>query len=147
LEPVAARRFSITGRFGAVSGKYGIYRSYRWGQAMELFILDARSHRDPKKGTMLGKVQKEWLFEGIASSNALFKFIASAVPMAGGGSDRWDGYPKERTAMLRYINEKKIRGVVFLSADLHYAAITKIPKGRLRDITTRTARRAIKSRD
>jgi alkaline phosphatase D len=116
--------------------KYGIYRSYRWGQAMEIFILDARSHRDPKKGTMLGKVQKEWLFEGIASSNALFKFIASAVPMAGGGSDRWDGYPKERTAMLRYINEKKIRGVVFLSADLHYAAITKIPKGGgLRDIT------------
>jgi phosphodiesterase/alkaline phosphatase D-like protein len=56
--------------------------------------------------------------------------------MAGGGSDRWDGYPKERSEILHYINEKKLSGVVFLSADLHYAAITKIPKsGGLIDIT------------
>ena len=56
--------------------------------------------------------------------------------MAGGGKDRWDGYPKERAEILRYIHEKKIPGVVFMSADLHYAAVTKIPKGNgLIDIT------------
>jgi alkaline phosphatase D len=85
---------------------------------------------------MLGKAQKEWLFEGLSRSDAIFKFIATSVPMAGGGKDRWDGYPRERTEILGYIRQKKISGVIFLSADLHCAAITRIPKSNgLRDIT------------
>ena len=113
-----------------------IYRSFRWGKALELFILDARQYRDRKHGTMLGQNQKEWLFEGVSRSGAIFKFIATSVPMVGGGSDRWDGYPRERTEILEYIREKKITGVIFLSGDLHCAAITRIPKSNgLRDIT------------
>jgi len=113
-----------------------IYRSFRWGQALELFLLDVRQYRDRTLGTMLGRAQKEWLFEQVARSQAIFKFIATAVPMAGGGSDRWDGYPNERTEIVRYIREKKISGVVFLSADLHCAAITRIPKSNgLKNIT------------
>ena len=113
-----------------------IYRSVRWGRGVELFILDARQYRDLKKSTMLGNAQKQWLFDGIAKSTALFKFVVTSVPMAGGGSDRWDGYPKEREQILRYINDKKLRGVYFLSGDMHYAGITKIPKGGgLKDIT------------
>jgi alkaline phosphatase D len=113
-----------------------IYRSFRWGKALELFILDARQYRDRKHETMLGRSQKEWLFEGISQSGAIFKFIATSVPMAGGGSDRWDGYPRERAEILGYIRQKKIAGVIFLSGDLHCAAITRIPKSNgLRDIT------------
>jgi alkaline phosphatase D len=113
-----------------------IYRSFRWGKALELFVLDARQYRDRQRGTMLGKPQKEWLFEGLSRSDAIFKFIATSVPMAGGGKDRWDGYPRERTEVLGYIRQKKITGVIFLSADLHCAAITRIPKSSgLRDIT------------
>jgi alkaline phosphatase D len=113
-----------------------VYRSFRWGQAAEIFILDARQYRNPAKHTMLGPEQKEWLLEGIARSSATFKFIATTVPMVGGGWDRWDGYPKEREHILSFIKDRKISGVVFLSADLHYAAITKIPRsGGLKDIT------------
>lgn len=113
-----------------------IYRSFRWGKALELFVLDARQYRDLKLGTMLGKAQKEWLLNGISSSPAIFKFIATTVPMAGGGSDRWDGFPKEREEILRYINNRKLRGIIFLSADMHCAAITRIPRsGGLKDIT------------
>jgi len=112
-----------------------IYRSFRWGKALELFILDVRQYRDPARGTMLGSAQKEWLLDGLSKSSAIFKFIATAVTMEGGGSDRWDGYRRERTEILRFINGKKIPGVVFLSADLHYAAITRIRNGgTLRDI-------------
>lgn len=113
-----------------------IYRSFRWGKALELFLLDIRQYRDRKHGTMLGKAQKEWLFEGMERSESIFKFVATSVPMAGGGSDRWDGYPSERAEILRYIREKKITGVVFLSADLHCASVTRIPKSNgLKDIT------------
>jgi alkaline phosphatase D len=112
-----------------------IYRSFRWGKALELFILDVRQYRDPGLGTMLGKAQKEWLLSALAKSSAVFKFIATAVTMDGGGRDRWDGYRKERSEILRFINATKIPGVVFLSADLHYAAISRIRNGgALRDI-------------
>ena len=78
---------------------------------------------------MLGKSQKEWLLEELSRSDAIFKFIATSVPMAGGGSDRWDGYPRERTEILGYIRQKNISGVIFLSADLHCsAAITPNPQ-------------------
>ena len=113
-----------------------IYRAFRWGQALELFLLDVRQYRDPKRRTMLGQAQKEWLLEQVARSRAIFKFIATAVPMAGGGRDRWEGYATERTEILRYLQQKKISGVVFLSADLHCAAITRIPKSNgLKNIT------------
>ncbi len=113
-----------------------IYRSFRWGKAVELFILDTRQYRDWNKSTMLGGTQKEWLFARLAQSSATFKFIATSVPMAGGGSDRWDGFPKEQAEILAYIRDAKIRGICFLSADMHCAAITKIPKSRgLKDIT------------
>ena len=85
---------------------------------------------------MLGAAQKRWLFDALGRSSATFKFIATPVPMVGGGRDRWDGYPKERGELFTFIKERKIGAVVFLSADLHYAAITKIPNsGGLKDIT------------
>jgi alkaline phosphatase D len=113
-----------------------IYRSFRWGQALELFILDARQYRNPKKGTMLGEEQKKWLLDGLSSSSALFKFVGTSVVMYGGGSDRWDGYPKERNEILRFIAAEKLRGVVFLSGDLHYAAVSLIPRGKgVKEIT------------
>ena len=56
----------------------------------------------------------------------MFKVIGSGVPFYGGGRDRWDGYPRERAEMLRWIKEKNIKGVVFISADLHSAAVTRI---------------------
>jgi alkaline phosphatase D len=119
-----------------VSEPERIYRSVRWGSGLELFLLDTRQYRDAKRTSMLGKKQREWFLNGLEKSTATFKFVATTVPMSGGGSDRWDGYPKERKEILRFINEKKLRGVVFLSADLHCAAITKIPKGGgLLDIT------------
>jgi alkaline phosphatase D len=113
-----------------------IYRLFHWGKGLDLFLLDNRQYRDRKHGTMLGKAQKEWLLKEISRSEAIFKFIATSVPMAGGGSDGWDGYPAERAEIFRYIKERKITGVIFVSADLHCAAITRIPKSSgLRDIT------------
>ena len=113
-----------------------IYRAARWGRAVDLMILDTRQYRSPDRSSMLGQRQKEWLFDRLTRSTATFKFVATAVPMAGGGIDRWDGYPKERAEILRFVHQKKIPGVVFLSADLHYAAVTKIPKSNgLLDIT------------
>ena len=104
-----------------------LYRSFRWGKGAELFILDTRQYRNRVKGTMLGREQKRWLFEGLASSTAQFKFIATSVQLSGIRRDGWFGFPAERDELIRRIANEKIKGVVFLSADVHYAAVSRIP--------------------
>jgi alkaline phosphatase D len=102
-----------------------IYRSYRWGRGLELFLLDNRQYRDRAQGSMLGVKQREWLLEKLAASTATFKVIATSVPLHGGGSDRWDGFPAERREILRWIHDKKIEGVLFIAADLHFASVAR----------------------
>src|SRR5262249_8835710 len=76
------------------------------------------------------------VLDGLSSSSTLFKFVGTSVPMYGGGSDRWDGYPEERSEIFHFIAGEKIRGVVFLSGDLHYAAVSLIPRGKgVKEIT------------
>lgn len=104
-----------------------IYRSARWGSAAELFILDTRQYRDESAGTILGAAQKEWFLEGLAKSNACFKFVCTSVPFSSPAADKWGGYPADRDEVLKVIKRKRIGGVVFLAADVHYAAAVRVP--------------------
>ena len=104
-----------------------LYRSFRRGKAAELFILDTRQYRDPIAGTILGRQQKEWFLESLSSSTAWFKFIATSVPFSSPNRDKWGGFPEERDEILKFIAAKKIGGVIFITADLHYAAVSKVP--------------------
>lgn len=103
-----------------------IYRSFRWGKAVELFILDTRQYRDAQAGTILGEQQKLWFLDALAKSEAMFKFVATSVPFSRPNPDKWGGFPEERNGVLSVIRDKKIPGVVFLSADVHYAAVSRV---------------------
>lgn len=70
-----------------------IYRSFRWGRDLELFIIDARSYRDrndkpdelDENGqfkTMLGQEQLDWLLKGLRDSDATWKLVSSNVPLS-----------------------------------------------------------------
>lgn len=107
-----------------------VYRSFRWGKAVELFILDTRQYRDLVEGTILGSDQKKWFLEALASSTAWFKFIGTSVPFSSPNADKWGGFPADRDEVLKLIAQKKIGGVIFLTADVHYAAVSRVP-GRL----------------
>jgi len=107
-----------------------IYRSFRWGKAVEIFLLDGRQYREHARATMLGSRQKEWLLNGLARSSAAFKIIATPVPFYGSGRERWEGFPRERADVMQWIENKNITGVVLISADLHYALVARLP-GRL----------------
>jgi alkaline phosphatase D len=73
-----------------------IYRSFIFGDLIELFVTDQRQYRTPQPcngqyaahqcpaswnpdHTMLGPVQKAWFKESLTSSRAIWKFHASAV--------------------------------------------------------------------
>jgi alkaline phosphatase D len=112
-----------------------LYRSFRWGRLVELFILDTRQYRSPEfdrdtaEKTMLGAAQKAWLKDALARSDAPFKVIVSSVPLKYHGVDTWEGYTTERQELVNFIAQNRIRRVVFLAADVHYAAVLRYPEG------------------
>ncbi len=122
-----------------------IYRSFRWGASVELFLLDARSYRsandreDSEAKTLLGRAQLDWLKNGLTSSTATWKIVSSDVPLsiATGsraevlGRDAFaDGDPADapRTGsetelreLLTHLDREKVKNVVVVVTDVHFA--------------------------
>ncbi len=119
-----------------------IYRSYRWGSHVELFILDARSYRSEntrKDGvgkTMLGAQQLEWLKAGLTASDATWKIVSNDVPLSvptGSGAAQFGrdayadgametGFEIELLDLVRTMDANNVTNVVFLATDVHSAA-------------------------
>jgi alkaline phosphatase D len=120
-----------------------LYRRFRWGQALEVFMLDTRQYRDsnadpdgPNK-TMLGKAQLEWLLEGLTHSDATWKVISTSVPLSAPkkgtlvmpGNDSWargqdgTGFQTELRRIIELLKTRTIRNVIWLAADVHFAQI------------------------
>ena len=102
-----------------------IYRSFRWGKDVEIFVLDARSYRDRNDTLdtaadfkpMLGREQIAWLVDGIERSTATWKIVSSDVPISiptgtnmtilpdgtrvGFGRDAWARLPGESATGFR----------------------------------------------
>jgi len=104
---------------------------------VDFCFLDCRYYRThPKRPnrSMLGPVQKEWLFEKLGASRAAFKVICSSVPMATGtkpGSrDTWDGYADERAEIFDFLAERNVEGVIVLCADRHRSDVWRIERER-----------------
>lgn len=112
-----------------------LYRSFRWGRLVEVFILDTRQYRSPPferdtvQKTLLGAAQKEWLKRGLVNSDAAFKVVATSVPLKYHGADSWEGYTAERQELFAFLTQHNIRRVVFLAGDVHYAAVLRYPEG------------------
>jgi alkaline phosphatase D len=117
-----------------------LYRSIRYGADLELFILDTRQYRssnadqDGPAKTMLGAAQLAWLLQGLESSTATWKVVATSVPLSipkpgpqdRPGFDGWNGGPdgtgfeRERQVIVDAILSKKMKNVLFLGGDVHY---------------------------
>jgi alkaline phosphatase D len=119
-----------------------LYRTLRWGQHVELFLLDTRQYRDANAAedrterpkTMLGREQLAWLKNRLTASEATWKFIISSVPLAtptGGlhekGRDGWangeqkTGFERELSELVSFMKVEGLRNVVWLSGDTHSA--------------------------
>lgn len=99
---------------------------------IDFFMTDGRYYRSREAGQMLGPVQMEWLLGKLAASQATFKVIASGTLWTEfadkGGRDSWWGFPEERERVLGFVEEKKIEGVVLISADRHRSEVFKIER-------------------
>ncbi len=115
---------------------YGIWQKFSYAQ-VECFVLDNRSQRDPEAdadnasksmldGNNLGSAgQLQWLKDGLLGSTARWKVIFTSVIVNNTTKfpDGWAGYQTEWQALRSFIESNHIENVVFISGDLHIAAI------------------------
>ena len=125
-----------------------VYRTIHYGPHLDVFMLDERSYRGPNGANLqetygpaayfLGPDQLAWLKRGLKASKAIWKVIASDMPLSlivyddyanRRGSEAFaqgDGPPRGRELeiadLLRFIRDNGVTNTVWLTADVHYAA-------------------------
>lgn len=123
-----------------------INRSIPVGPLVEIFALDMRSYRGPNsankqstKGpetSFLGSTQVTWLADGLARSTATWKIVAADMPLglvvghrpglheavANGDGGPPLGREIEIAGLLRTLEQRRVRNVVWVTADVHYCA-------------------------
>jgi alkaline phosphatase D len=125
--------------------KTKIYRSFQYSPLLDIFMLDERTYRgvnspnnqpvQSEETKFLGSKQIQWIQNQLLQSNATWKVIASDMPLglvvADGSTDfeAWAngdgtalGRELELADLLKFIKQNDIKNVVFLTADVHYAA-------------------------
>ena len=114
----------------------GIWQKFSYAQA-DCYVLDGRSQRDPDgdpdnanksmlDGNNLGATgQLQWLENGLLTSTARWKIIFTSVITnpSTKRNDGWGAFQTEWNSLRDFINTNNIKGVVFISGDLHLGAI------------------------
>ncbi len=123
-----------------------IYRKLSYGPSLDVFVLDLRTYRSPNGSNreaalapgarILGAAQTAWLCAGLAASKATWKVIACDMPLGlvvRDGPDAFEavangeagaplGRELEIAEVLRSAQSDGVRNIVFVTADVHYAA-------------------------
>ena len=126
-------------------GSMQIYRQARFGDLLDLNLLDTRQYRSDQpcggkaqdcsavsdsKAEFMGRTQEKWLSANLSSSKARWKAIAQQVMMMDldrdaapdkmqFNTDSWAGYQGPRARVLSDIRDRKISNVVVLTGDEH----------------------------
>lgn len=136
-----------------------IYRKLSFGPLLDLFVLDARSFRAPNNTNQqtrlgpdtafFGGAQLKWLAEALLRSQATWKVVVCDQPICllvahgrytfeaiANGSGAPKGRELEIAWLLKFLQAKKIKNVVWLTADVHYAAAHHYHPDRAKEFKT-----------
>jgi len=145
---VSAERFAIAQqeywRYNTIrpaDPAFRIWRRFSFGRAVDVFVLDCRSERVEDENRYISAAQMDWLKAELSASTATFKMVMNSVPIGNlvAGQpvddvmdlvpfilDRWEGYPAQRYELLDHIVLNDIRGVLFVSGDVHFGAFLQM---------------------
>jgi alkaline phosphatase D len=115
----------------------GLYGKVLQGD-VDIFMLDDRSYRDhpaypSADKAMYGPKQMKWLKTALLYSRAPFKIVAGGSQFfnRASRSECWLRYEGECQDFLRFLEEARIPGVVFLSGDRHFTEHLSIKRAGL----------------
>ena len=118
-----------------------IFRSFQYGDLMDLIMLDTRLYGRDEQGSgsdssrsLLGETQRGWFYDELENSSAKWKVVGQQVMMApltifGAvvNNDQWDGYPAERDSLYAFLDDNSIDNMVVLTGDIHTSWANDLP--------------------
>jgi alkaline phosphatase D len=117
-----------------VNGQKGCTTMFQFAD-VDFFLLDNRYFRTPNfckncpDRTVLGKEQLNWVKNALAASHAPFKIVAIGGQVLT-TSQRNETYinlcAEEREDLLTFIEKEGIKGVIFLTGDVHYSELSAV---------------------
>jgi alkaline phosphatase D len=123
-----------------------VHRAIPWGPSLEIFAIDMRTYRGANspnrqaalgpEAALLGPDQRAWLKAALRASRATWKVVASDMPLGLVVSDGPTDFEAVANAdpgaplgreleiadLLSFLRREKIRNVVWVTGDVHYAA-------------------------
>jgi alkaline phosphatase D len=115
----------------------GLYGKVLQGD-VDIFLLDDRSYRYPNRWpegpekVLYGAKQMQWLKAALTYSRAPFKLIAGGSQFfnqaSGAERESWARFPAEQGDFKRWLEERKIAGVIFLSGDRHFTQMLRVQR-------------------
>jgi alkaline phosphatase D len=125
-----------------------LYRRFAYGPLLDVFRIDLRSYRGPNsdaqptvlapESRIFGEAQLQWLKQALRDSTAIWKVIASDMPIGvivhddfaartgAEGIALRNGQPAGRelelAELLTWLRDQAVRNVVWVTADVHYTA-------------------------
>ena len=129
-----------------IPGQKGCTTFFQYAD-MDFFLLDDRYFRTPNEcetceRTMLGKSQREWFLGALAASRAPFKIVAVGAQVLSPikTNERYGNlFEAERDSILAHIERENIKGVIFLTGDVHFTELNALKNARgnwVYDLTT-----------
>jgi alkaline phosphatase D len=114
-----------------------LWKSMKWGDTAEIFVLDTRGERKPstrfngQPHQYLSPAQMDWFKTSLKASTAVFKVIMNSVPITDFGfsaftGDSWLSYTQQRTEILGWVESENIEGVLWVSGDHHFASVGQV---------------------
>lgn len=118
----------------------GIYRNFRFGDLIDLSLLDTRlagrdaqaetdAERNREDRTLLGFEQENWLSDSLAAAQqegVCWKLMGQQVMVGQLGTndtpfnyDQWDGYPAARRRLFDSVRRAQVDNFVVLTGDIH----------------------------
>ncbi len=105
---------------------------------MDVFVVDtrwfartARSSRAQHEWALLGEEQWQWLENGLRTSTARWKVVASSMVFNASvrpfKTDFWMMYPSEYRRLVDTIGAMHVSGVVLVSGDVHNSRVLRHP--------------------
>jgi alkaline phosphatase D len=109
-----------------------MYRSFRWGTALEIWLPDSRDYRSPnpeadsESKTIWGPDQKRWIQQSLANSNARWKILVNPNPIVGPDHGRKrdnhanPAFAIEGRVFRQWLKDNVAGSVILMNGDRHW---------------------------
>ena len=145
IEPLTYEEAEMVFKEQTPSPKENRYRTVRWGQNLQIWLMEGRDFRSPNdmpdgpEKSIWGQEQKAWLKKTLLESDATFKVIINPTAIVGPDNPNQEDnhadavFFHEGNEFRQFTKENNLRHLYIINGDRHWQYMSTDPKSGLRE--------------